>query len=167
MLPLRFVAGDLGSADVVALLTFHLESAHANSPACKVHALDLSALRDPAVSFWTVRDDGGGLLGMGALKQLGEGRAEIKSMRVAPLALRQGVGRAMLDHLLSEARKAGVTWVGLETGGNAAFASARALYAQAGFSECPAFGDYRTDDFSRCYALDLSQAEGAAPASVQ
>ena len=152
---MRFVRDDLAHPAVQALLQHHLDSAHANSPACKVHALDLSGLRDPAVQFWTVweRDE---LLGMGALKLLGERRAELKSMRVAPAHLRRGIGSAILRHLLDEARRAGVTWVGLETGGNDAFAPARAMYEAAGFRECPAFGSYVIDDFSRCYALALT-----------
>ncbi|WP_326524075.1 GNAT family N-acetyltransferase [Sphingomonas sp.] len=150
----RFVADDLDSDDVQALLRFHLTTAHANSPADKVHALDLSGLRVPEVTLWAARD-GDALVGMGALKLLGEGRAEIKSMRVAPDRLRQGIGRALLHHLLAEARARGVRWIGLETGGNDAFVPARAMYERAGFAECEAFGDYVTDDFSRCYSMAL------------
>ncbi len=151
---LRFVEGDLTHPAVVALLQLHLDSAHANSPADMVHALDLSALRDRHVTFWSVWDRDM-LVGMGALKLLGEGRAEIKSMRVAPGHLRRGIGAAILDHLLSEARARGAGWVGLETGGNAAFAAARALYEQRGFVPCAGFGDYRVGEFTRCYGLQL------------
>ena len=150
----RFEIDDLTHPAVVALLQFHLDSAHANSPACKIHALDLSGLRDPSVTLWSVWEDDA-LVGMGALKMLGEGQAELKSMRVAPDHLRRGIGAAILDHLLGEARARGVTWVGLETGGNAAFAPARAMYERAGFVECAGFGDYRVDEFTRCYALQL------------
>lgn len=152
---MRFVADDLTHPAVLELLRLHVESAHANSPPDKVHALDLSGLRDPAVTFWSVWDDKT-LVGMGALKMLGEGRAEVKSMRVAPAYLRRGMGRAILDHLLVEARARGVTWVGLETGGNDAFAPARAMYEAAGFVECEAFEGYVVDDFSRCYSRTLA-----------
>lgn len=151
---LRFVPGDLTHPAVVALLEFHVAAAHANSPACKVHALDLSGLGDPSVSFWSAWD-GDTLVGMGALKLLGAGRAEIKSMRVVPGHVRKGIGAAILDRLLDEARARGLTWVGLETGGNAAFAPARALYERAGFVECAAFGGYAVDGFSRCYSRTL------------
>ena len=151
---LTFVVDDLAHPAVIALLEFHIASAHAASPACKVHALDLSGLHDPAVTLWSVWD-GDAVVGMGALKMLGDGRAEIKSMRVAPEYLRRGIGAAILDHLLEEARARGVTWVGLETGGNDAFAAARVMYERAGFTECPAFGGYAVDAFSRCYSLAL------------
>ena len=149
---LRFVVDDLTHPAVIALLEFHILSAHAASPACKVHALDLSGLRDPAVTFWSVWD-GDALVGMGALKMLGDSRAEIKSMRVAPEHLRRGTGAAILDHLLAEARARRVTWIGLETGGNRAFAPARAMYERAGFVECAGFAGYEVDEFSRCYSL--------------
>ena len=151
---LRFVEGDLTHPAVVALLQLHLDSAHANSPADMVHALDLSRLRDPGVTFWSVWK-GDTVVGMGALKMLGGGRSELKSMRVAPDHLRRGIGAAILDHLLNEARARGVTWVGLETGGNAAFAPARAMYERAGFAECDGFGDYQVGEFTRCYGLQL------------
>ena len=151
---MRFIVDDLTHPAVLALLRFHVEAAHANSPPDKVHALDLSGLRDAAVTLWSVWD-GDTLVGMGALKMLGGGRAELKSMRVAPGHLRRGIGRAILDHLLAEARARGVTWVGLETGGNDAFAPARAMYEAAGFAACAAFGGYVVDDFSRCYAMTL------------
>ena len=151
---MRFIVDDLTHPAVLALLRFHVEAAHANSPPDKVHALDLSGLRDAAVTVWSVWD-GDALVGMSALKMLDAGRAELKSMRVAPGHLRRGIGRAILDHLLAEARVRGVTWVGLETGGNDAFAPARAMYEAAGFAACAAFGGYVVDDFSRCYAMTL------------
>lgn len=153
--PLRFVEGDLGSADVVELLRLHLASAHACSPACKVHALDLTGLQDAGVRFWSVRDEAGALLGMGALKTIAPGHGEVKSMRVASAHLRRGIGAAILAHLLREAGAAGISRVSLETGGNAAFAAARAMYERAGFTECGAFGEYSPDAFTRCYSLAL------------
>ncbi|URW76289.1 GNAT family N-acetyltransferase [Sphingomonas donggukensis] len=152
---LRFVEGDFDSADVIDLLRFHLASAHQSSPACKVHALDLTGLQRPDVRFWSVRGASGALLGMGALKTIEAGHGEIKSMRVAPAYLRRGIGAAILAHLLHEARAGGLTRVSLETGGNEAFAPARAMYERAGFAECPAFGEYVPDEFTRCYSRAL------------
>jgi len=37
-----------------------------------------------------------------------------------------------------------------------AFAPARQLYAAAGFTACPPFGDYRDSPFSVCMSLDLA-----------
>jgi len=55
-----------------------------------VFALDLSGLRSPEITVWTVRDDGA-LAGIGALKALGDGTGELKSMRTHPDHLRRGV----------------------------------------------------------------------------
>lgn len=96
------------------------------------------------------------LLGMGALKYLGGGDGELKSMRTAPERLRSGVGAAMLAHLIAQARARGYHRLSLETGANDAFAPARAMYARSGFVSCGPFGDYTAIDFSRFYTLDLN-----------
>lgn len=117
-------------------------------------ALDLSGLRDPAVTLWSIWD-GGDLLGMGALKQLDAAHGEIKSMRTAPDQLRRGAAATMLDHLLAEARARGYRRISLETGSTAAFAPARALYERIGFTETGPFADYTDTGFSRYYTLVL------------
>ena len=150
----RFVEGDLSHPDVVALIDLHLRAAFANSPPGAVFALDLSGLRAADVTLWTLWE-GEALLGMGALKQLDPGQGELKSMRTAPGQLRRGVARAMLGHLIAEARRRGYRRVSLETGSNAPFAAARALYAAAGFVACGPFGGYSDTGFSRYYALGL------------
>ena len=67
-----------------------------------------------------------------------------------------GVARALLDHLIGEARGRGWTALKLETGTNDAFAAARALYEGAGFRRCGVFEDYELTAFNQCYALELS-----------
>ncbi|MGY4399159.1 putative acetyltransferase [Sphingomonas sp. UYAg733] len=152
---MRIVADDLTRPEVVALVEFHLRSAFKNSPPGSVFALDLSGLRDPVVTLWTAWD-GDVLLGMGALKRLDEDHGELKSMRTAPAHLRRGVAAAMLDHLIAEGRARGYRRLSLETGNNAPFAPARALYERAGFVECGPFADYSDTSFSRYYTLALS-----------
>lgn len=138
---------DLTRAEVHALLQAHLDAMQANSPPESVHALDLSALRQPDITFWTAWQDGD-LLGCGALKQLGAGHAEIKSMRTAAGHLRKGVAKAILEVILAEAVRRGYRSVSLETGSGPAFAPAHKLYECFGFSRCGPFGDYVEDDFS-------------------
>jgi putative acetyltransferase len=140
--------------DVQALLAAHLAFANAQSPPEDVHALDVSGLLSPAVAFFSYRVDGR-LLGIGALKRLDEGHAELKSMHTAAAARRQGVGRAMVDHLLGLARHHGFRRVSLETGSMAAFAPARALYASEGFEPCGPFGDYPDNPHSTFMTLLL------------
>lgn len=131
--------------DVVALLEEHLRDMHATSPAESVHALDPTALARPGTSFWTARDEGSHLLGCVALKDLGGGHVELKSMRTATAARRRGVGAGLLDHVLAEAVAAGHTRISLETGVEPYFLPARTLYRSRGFAECPPFGDYVLD----------------------
>jgi putative acetyltransferase len=141
--------GGLDDRQVTALLRLHLAHMHENSPPESVHALDLSGLRRPDVTFWTAWE-GDELLGCGALKQLDAGHGEIKSMRTAPERLRRGTGAALVSHILGEARARGYRRLSLETGSGPAFEPAHALYRQFGFTECGSFGDYPEDDpFSR------------------
>jgi len=144
---IEFRVDDLSGAATQALVARHLEGMYANSPACSVHALDLGKLRQPGVTFWSAWDRGE-IAAIGALKRIDAARGEIKSMRVADAWLGKGVGRAMLDHIVAEARRAGMTCLWLETGGTAAFQPALKLYESAGFTRCGPFEDYVEDPFS-------------------
>lgn len=133
--------------DVSALLAEHLADMHATSPAESVHALDVSALKVPGLSFWTARRDGL-LLGCGALKELDPAHGEVKSMRSTAAARGTGVGRAMLLHLVAVGRQRGYARLSLETGTQDYFLPARTLYAAHGFEPCAPFADYREDPHS-------------------
>jgi putative acetyltransferase len=146
---------DPSRPDVYALLEEHLRNMHELSPPESVHALDVSRLKAPDITFWTVRE-GQQLLGCGALKQLSSDHGEIKSMRT-PLALRRrGAGRAVLDHIISVAKQRGYTRLSLETGPASSFGAAHTLYANAGFQKCGPFGDYKPDPHSVFMTLDLT-----------
>jgi putative acetyltransferase len=144
---LTFRVDDLSGSAIRGLLAQHLAAMHEASPRESVHALDVDGLRGPGVTFWSAWS-GETLAGMGALKELGGGRGELKSMRVADELLGQGVGRALLEHIVAEARRRGLTSLWLETGSTAPFAPALRLYERAGFVRCDPFGDYRDDPFS-------------------
>jgi putative acetyltransferase len=140
--------------DVRELLGRHLAYARATTLPHEVYALDVDALADPSVTFFSFRA-GGELLGVAALKQLSADHAEIKSMHTAEAARGQGIGRRLVEHLLAVARERGYERVSLETGAGPAFAPARELYARAGFAPCPPFGDYRASPNSACMTLAL------------
>ncbi len=146
---------DPGAADVRALLERHLAFANLHTPPQDVHALDVDALLDPAVTFFSYRA-GGELLGVAALKRLDRHHAELKSMHTAQAARGRGVGRAMVDHLLGVARERGFRQLSLETGTQAAFAPARSLYAGAGFRVCGPFGEYLPSPNSAFMTLSLT-----------
>jgi putative acetyltransferase len=150
----RIARDDLSGEDVAELLRLHLEEMHRWSPACKVHALPLERLREPEVTFYAARD-GERLAAVGALKDLGNARGELKSMRAAPEYRGKGAGEAILLHLMAEAEARGYAWLGLETGRPEPFVPARRLYEKHGFAECPAFGDYVSDEFSLCMSRTL------------
>lgn len=147
-------SGLLDDPDVQALLRLHLAGMHASSPPGQVFALDLSGLKVPEISFYTAWD-GPALLGMGALKALGDNSGEIKSMRTHPDHLRKGVAARLLDHLIGEARRRSYRRLSLETGSGAAFDAALALYRRRGFVDGGAFGDYRASAFNQFLHLEL------------
>ena len=150
-----FHEGELGHADVRSLLAQHVAEMNAGSPPSACHVMHADALQDPAIRFFTVRDEGGALLGCGALKRLGPDQGEIKSMRTADAALGSGVGGRMLDHLTATARAAGMTRLSLETGNSDAFAAANRLYQREGFEQCGPFGGYIVTPFTRFFTKAL------------
>jgi putative acetyltransferase len=144
---LVFRTDDLSGVATQALIERHLHGMHENSPPESVHALDLDKLRQPGVTFWSGWD-GDQIAVMGALKRIDVVRGEIKSMRVADAYLGKGAGRAMLEHVMREARAMGMTSLWLETGSTAAFQPALKLYESAGFTRCGPFEGYVDDPFS-------------------
>lgn len=149
---------DLTGAPIRALLAEHLESMHALSPRESVHALDVAALRQPDITFWTVWSDAE-LLGCGALKELDPLHGEIKSMRTVQAHRRKGVGRALLEHILAEARRRRYARLSLETGSMAAFEPARRLYESFGFAYCAPFASYAADPNSVFLTRTLDRAQ--------
>lgn len=150
----RVVEDDLSAPEVVALLELHLTDMRRISPECSVHALSLERLREPEVTFYTVWD-GEALAAFGALKEVEPGHAEIKSMRAAPTYRGKGAGRAVLEHIIAEAKARGYARLSLETGRTEDYVPARGLYVAYGFKPCAAFADYVLDDFSMCMSRAL------------
>ncbi|MDI9240021.1 GNAT family N-acetyltransferase [Lysobacter sp. LF1] len=135
---------DLTGEPIISLLAEHMRAMEATSPPESRHALDLSGLRQPEITFWSVWD-GGTLAGCGALKQIDPHHGEIKSMRTAGTHQRRGVASRMLDHIVDEARRRGYERLSLETGSMAYFEPARRLYASFGFVPCAPFDRYVDD----------------------
>lgn len=152
---IHIAADDPRRPEVVALLERHLAFANTHSPPEDVHALDVDALLDPAITFCSARDDDGAVLAVGALKELNPRHGELKSMHAAAETRGRGIGRAMAEHLLQLARDRGYDRVSLETGTMVAFVPARTLYASLGFAVCPPFADYFESPNSVCMTLAL------------
>jgi putative acetyltransferase len=145
---------DLSGEATRALVALHLNGMHATTPPEHVFALDLSGLQAPDVTLWSAWD-GPRIAGMGALKMLGDGGGEVKSMRTHPDFLRRGVARALLEHIVGEARIRGMRRLSLETGCGPAFEPALTLYRRRGFVAGDAFGDYAPSAFSQFFHLEL------------
>jgi putative acetyltransferase len=145
---------DLTGPEIAELLADHLREMHENSPPESVHALDLEALKRPEITFWSAWS-GEDLVGCGALKDLGDGHAEIKSMRTIRAFRGKGVGKLVLRHILKEARARGCKRLSLETVSMPAFDPARRLYQSHGFTYCEPFSDYKPDPNSVFMSLAL------------
>lgn len=148
---------DLTHPQVLALLNEHLANMFELSPPEQVFALDVTKLRAPGISFWTVWD-GETLLGCGALRELSATQGEVKSMRT-PKALRgRGAGRAVLAHIVEVARQRGYETLSLETGAHPDFLPAQRLYQSFGFSYCGPFGSYQENEHSVFMSLQLGRS---------
>lgn len=153
--PLRLDRDDLTDPAVVALLEEHVAELRSISPPESTHALDIAALRADGVDVWVARDAApspvaapGHPLGCVALTLVEPGHGELKSMRTAAGATGRGVGTALLEHVVAQARSRGLSRLSLETGAEDFFAPARRLYLRHGFEVCPPFGRYRPDPLS-------------------
>ena len=151
---MRIELDDLSRQEVQAFLREHLANMYELSPPESVHALDLTKLRGPGITFWTVWDEFL-LLGCGALKELTPTHGEVKSMRTPKSLRRRGAGRAVLAHIVAEARSRGYRRLSLETGASEAFKPAQKLYARFGFTTCGPFADYKADPNSVFMSLEL------------
>jgi putative acetyltransferase len=134
-------------ADLAHIFGRHTADMHADTPPESIHMMDSSALDTPEVHFFVLREKGVPI-GMGAFKVFNGAEAEIKSMHVLTEHRGRGLSRLMLDHIVGQARAAGVTRLSLETGSQEMFLPARVLYEKAGFTVCPPFGDYVLDPMS-------------------
>lgn len=121
-----------------ALDAFHSEL----YPAESNHFLDVEAMKAESVTFAVVRVEGLAA-GCGALVRDPRGFAEIKRMYMTPAVRGRGLGRDMLQFLLSFADDEGLARVYLETG--IENREALGLYRSLGFVERGPFGAYAAD----------------------
>ena len=127
---------------------------HSISPPESVHAVGSDTLSGPDTDFFSLSANGRAL-SIGALRRLGHGLGEIKSMHTVAEARGGGVGAALLAHLMAHARAIGLSRLSLETGATEVFAPARRLYARHGFQTCGPFGSYKEDPHSAFMTREL------------
>lgn len=139
--------GELRHKEIISLLQEHHEDMLLHSPPESVHALDISALEAPNITFWSLWLDNT-LAGVGALKEIDTTHGEIKSMRTSTNYLRKGIAGKLLDHIINQANIRSYKKLSLETGTMDAFLPAQKLYQRFGFEVCEPFGDYKEDPYS-------------------
>ena len=93
---MRIVSGDFDNPAIRDLLAFHFADLRTTAPPESCHVLPIDAMRVPELHFFAAWAEESGkdeeLLGFGAVKDLGDGTGEIKSMRTAAAGQRKGVG---------------------------------------------------------------------------
>lgn len=140
----RIIEGGLADPRVIALVGRHVAGASANLPPEANHAAAIEGLKRPEIRFFAAWLDEQPLA-IGALKRLGPGESEVKSMFTDPAARGKGGGDAILAHLIATARDEGCRRVSLATHPFDYFAAAIALYRRHGFAECPPYDNYEAD----------------------
>jgi putative acetyltransferase len=155
MTQIYIIRDDLSGEATRDLLRLHVGRMRANSPPGTSFALDLTGLQAPEVTVWSGWV-GSRIAGVGALKDLADGWGEVKSMCTHPDFLRQGVARALLEHIIRAAQDRGMRKLSLETGTGPLFEPALALYRRRGFVNGPAFADYPSNSsFNQFLYLEL------------
>lgn len=138
------------------MIEAHLAHSQETTPQESIHAMPADALRAPDIQFWAIYENDVPL-GCGALKDLGNGLAEVKSVHVAASARRRGLARQIMTFLEAQARRAGYQVMALETGSSLlpAFDAARALYDSLGYEPCEPIPGYIPDPYSVFLRLGL------------
>jgi putative acetyltransferase len=106
--------------------------------------------------FLIARDETGTAVGCAGLRPLGPDSAEIKPMIVDPQVQDSDVPVSILRRLESEARRAGVATLILET--VTAQPDAVRVYEREGYERIENFGPYQRTDLSVCYSRTLPRS---------
>ena len=122
--------------------------------------LTVEQMAEPSVTLFVARDAEGRSIGMGALKEHGDGLGEVKRMYTLPSARGQRIGQQVLQRIENLARQKGITRLVLETGEATGYEPAYRVYERGGFTVCGAVLDYPDSGYSRFYEKKLA-AEGA------
>ncbi len=151
----RWLEGGLSHPAVIEMLNEHQHRMAENSPAESRHVLDIKALQQPAITFWSLWNTDA-LMGCVALKHWDDSMGEIKSMKTSAAFTRRGVGKRVLEYVISVAKDRAYQKLKLETGSMDYFESARRLYRKNGFEFCGPFGDYTEDPNNVFMCLGLT-----------
>ena len=152
---LVFVEVDAASPEAVSLISALDGELNERYPGMPIHGIDAVAFRRSGGVFLIARCDGGAVA-CGAIRPVGEGVGELKRMFVKPTERGRGFGRAMVAALEEVAARQGYRSICLETGSNQP--EAIALYQSAGYRPISCYGEYVSDERSRCFEKALADS---------
>jgi putative acetyltransferase len=118
--------------------------------------LTVEQMAEPSVTLFVARNPDCRPLGMGALKDHGNGLGEVKRMFTLLEVRGQRLGSALLGRIENLAREKGIARLVLETGEGPGFEPAYRVYERSGFAQCGVVLDYPDSGFSRFYDKKLS-----------
>ena len=116
--------------------------------------MTVEQMADDDTTCLVVRDREGQAVGMGSLREE-PGYGEIKRMWTELEVRSTGLGKRILASLEDVAREKNLEMLRLETGSTPGFEAAWAVYEQADFKECGAFGGYPDSGYNRFYEKKL------------
>jgi putative acetyltransferase len=118
--------------------------------------LTVEQMAEPTVTLFVAREADGHPVGMGALKNHGDGVGEVKRMFTLPEVRGKRIGARILQHIETLAREKAMSRLVLETGEAEGFEPAWRVYERGGFTRCGPVLDYPDSGFSRFYEKKLS-----------
>jgi putative acetyltransferase len=118
--------------------------------------LTVEQMADPSITLFVARDDGRPV-GMGALKDHGQGLGEVKRMFTLPEVRGKRVGSQILQRIERLAGEKGILRLVLETGEAEGFEPAYRVYERGGFTRCGAVLDYPDSGYSRFYEKKIAR----------
>ncbi len=151
---MKSIENNFDDPKVNDLLVKHFVELRSVSPQGSTHVLDIPGLRVPSIKFWSLWEEEE-LIGCGALKFLDENHGEFKSIRIVDKFRGQGLGKKIIDHLISEAKILKIKKLSIETGSGDFFKPARKLFGKCGFKKCEPFAHYKNDPNSCFFTIDL------------
>lgn len=118
--------------------------------------LTVEQMAEPSVTLFVARDQAGRAVGMGALKDHGDGLGEVKRMYTLPEVRGRRVGALILERIVRLAHEKDLARIVLETGEAPGFEPAWRIYERAGFTVCGAVLDYPDSGYSRFYEKKIA-----------
>ena len=98
--------------------------------------------------------------GVGCLREIGAGIAEIKRMYVDPTLRRAGAGRAILSRLIADAEEAGYGTIRLDS--PTFMTAAHALYRSHGFTDIAPYAESEIPESFAQYLLFMERRNGGS-----